>query len=107
MAWLLEIQDKDGNDLYPEIRKRAAEKNATEKHGDLKRGVVEKNEAVEGVENHTAGVDRIGSEELARYDTDYGNRGGEQELLGLYLALLAERLHRKKRKYYSSSKNKS
>lgn len=24
MAWLLEIYDKDGNDLYPEIRKRAA-----------------------------------------------------------------------------------
>ncbi|MBR5880271.1 MAG: alpha-glucosidase/alpha-galactosidase, partial [Clostridia bacterium] len=23
MAWLLEIQDKDGNDLYPEIRRRA------------------------------------------------------------------------------------
>jgi len=26
MAWLLEIRDKDGNDLYPEIKKRAAEK---------------------------------------------------------------------------------
>ncbi len=25
MAWLLEVHDKDGNDLYPEIRKRAAE----------------------------------------------------------------------------------
>ncbi|MBE7024618.1 MAG: alpha-glucosidase/alpha-galactosidase [Ruminococcaceae bacterium] len=24
MAWLLEIRDKDGNDLYPEIRRRAA-----------------------------------------------------------------------------------
>ena len=23
MAWLLELRDKDGNDLYPEIRKRA------------------------------------------------------------------------------------
>ncbi len=26
MAWLLEIKDKDGNDLYPEIRKRALKK---------------------------------------------------------------------------------
>ena len=37
MAWLLEIYDKDGNDLYPEIKKRAAEKNATEKHSDMVR----------------------------------------------------------------------
>ncbi len=37
MGWLLEIKDKDGNDLYPEIRRRAAEKNATEKHGDMVR----------------------------------------------------------------------
>ena len=37
MGWVLEIQDKDGNDLYPEIRKRAAEKNATEKHSDMVR----------------------------------------------------------------------
>lgn len=37
MAWLLEIKDKDGNDLYPEIKKRAAEKNATEKHKDMVR----------------------------------------------------------------------
>ncbi|MBE6697392.1 MAG: alpha-glucosidase/alpha-galactosidase [Ruminococcaceae bacterium] len=37
MAWLLEIQDKDGNDLYPEIKKRAKEKNATEKHYDMVR----------------------------------------------------------------------
>ncbi len=37
MGWLLEVQDKDGNDLYPEIRKRAAEKNATEKHSDMVR----------------------------------------------------------------------
>jgi len=37
MGWLLEIEDKDGNDLYPEIRKRAAEKNASEKHGDMVR----------------------------------------------------------------------
>ena len=26
MAWLLEIKDKDGNDLYPEIKKRALDK---------------------------------------------------------------------------------
>ena len=37
MAWLLEIYDKDGNDLYPEIKKRAAEKNRTEKHNDMVR----------------------------------------------------------------------
>mgnify|MGYP003309400233 CR=1 FL=1 len=37
MGWLLEIEDKDGNDLYPEIRKRAAEKNANEKHYDMVR----------------------------------------------------------------------
>ena len=37
MGWLLEVEDKDGNDLYPEIRRRAAEKNATEKHGDMVR----------------------------------------------------------------------
>src|SRR5699024_9478737 len=37
MAWLLSIQDKDGNDLYPEIKKRAKEKNAAEKHGDMVR----------------------------------------------------------------------
>ncbi len=37
MGWLLEIKDKDGNDLYPEIRKRAAEKNANEKHWDMVR----------------------------------------------------------------------
>ena len=37
MGWLLEIKDKDGNDLYPEIRRRAAEKNANEKHGDMVR----------------------------------------------------------------------
>ena len=37
MAWLLEISDKDGNDLYPEIKKRAREKNAREKHGDMVR----------------------------------------------------------------------
>ena len=37
MGWLLKIQDKDGNDLYPEIKRRAAEKNATEKHTDMVR----------------------------------------------------------------------
>ena len=37
MAWLLEITDKNGNDLYPEIRRRAKEKNATEKHSDMVR----------------------------------------------------------------------
>ena len=37
MGWLLDIRDKDGNDLYPEIRRRAAEKNATEKHDDMVR----------------------------------------------------------------------
>ena len=37
MGWLLEIRDKDGNDLYPEIRARAAKKNASEKHRDMVR----------------------------------------------------------------------
>ena len=37
MAWLLEITDKDGNDLYPEIRRRAKQKNASEKHDDMVR----------------------------------------------------------------------
>ncbi len=37
MAWLLTIQDKEGHDLYPEIKKRAAEKNRTEKHHDMVR----------------------------------------------------------------------
>ena len=37
MAWLLEIRDKDGNDLYPEIRARAKAKNAGEKHDDMVR----------------------------------------------------------------------
>ncbi len=37
MAWLLEIYDKDGNDLYPEIRRRAKEMNAGEKHNDMVR----------------------------------------------------------------------
>ncbi len=37
MAWLLELQDRDGNDLYPEIRRLAKEKNLTEKHNDMVR----------------------------------------------------------------------
>ena len=37
MAWLLKITDKDGRDLYPEIKRRAAEKNAAEKHKDMVR----------------------------------------------------------------------
>ncbi len=37
MGWLLKIHDKDGNDLYPEIRRRAAEKNKNEKHHDMVR----------------------------------------------------------------------
>jgi len=37
MAWLLKIKDKDGNDLYPGIKKRAAAKNASEKHEDMVR----------------------------------------------------------------------
>ncbi len=37
MAWLLELTDKDGNDLYPLIRRLAKEKNAAEKHKDMVR----------------------------------------------------------------------
>lgn len=37
MGWLLEIKDKNGTDLYPEIRRRAKEKNASEKHSDMVR----------------------------------------------------------------------
>lgn len=37
MAWLLDIRDKNGNDLYPEIKRRAAQKNASGKHGDMVR----------------------------------------------------------------------
>ena len=37
MAWILDIRDKDGNDLYPEIRRRAKEKNLSEKHADMVR----------------------------------------------------------------------
>lgn len=37
MAWLLKIQDKDGQDLYPLIREKALVKNQTEKHKDMVR----------------------------------------------------------------------
>lgn len=37
MGWLLEIKDKEGNDLYPEIKKRAKAKSASEKHHDMVR----------------------------------------------------------------------
>lgn len=37
MAWLLELYDKDGNDLYPEIRRRAREKNLAGPHHDMVR----------------------------------------------------------------------
>lgn len=37
MGWLLELRDRHGNDLYPEIRRRAAEKNRTQKHKDMVR----------------------------------------------------------------------
>ncbi len=37
MAWLLEIRDRAGRDLYPEIKRRAREKNASEKHDDMVR----------------------------------------------------------------------
>jgi len=37
MAWLLDVRDKNGRDLYPEIRTRAKNKNANEKHNDMVR----------------------------------------------------------------------
>ena len=37
MAWLLDVRDKEGNDLYPLIRRLAKEKNASEKHHDMVR----------------------------------------------------------------------
>ena len=37
MGWLLELKDSKGNDLYPEIKKRAAAKNAAGKHNDMVR----------------------------------------------------------------------
>lgn len=35
MAWLLELKNRDGKDLYPLIRELAAKKNAEEKHTDM------------------------------------------------------------------------
>ena len=37
MAWLLDLRDKNGNDLYPMIKRLAKEKNVNEKHGDMVR----------------------------------------------------------------------
>lgn len=37
MGWLLDIRDLEGNDLYPEIRRRAIAKNDSEKHHDMVR----------------------------------------------------------------------
>ncbi len=37
MGWLLEIKDLKGNDLYPLIKEKAAEKNKNEKHYDMTR----------------------------------------------------------------------
>lgn len=37
MGWLLDIRDKENNDLYPEIKKRAQLKNQEEKHNDMVR----------------------------------------------------------------------
>ncbi len=37
MAWLLDVRDKNGNDLYPEIKRLAKKKNAEEKHGNMVR----------------------------------------------------------------------
>jgi len=37
MGWLLDIRDKNNNDLYPEIRRRAREKNTKQKHNDMVR----------------------------------------------------------------------
>jgi len=37
MGWLLKLTDRQGNDLYEEVRRRAREKNAREKHDDMVR----------------------------------------------------------------------
>jgi alpha-galactosidase len=37
MGWLLEMRDKDGNDIYPEAKEKAILKNDTEKHKDMVR----------------------------------------------------------------------
>jgi len=37
MAWLLKLTDRQGNDLYEKVRRRAKAKNASEKHWDMVR----------------------------------------------------------------------
>ena len=37
MAWLLELTDKEGNDIYPEVKRRALLRSANEKHPDMVR----------------------------------------------------------------------
>ncbi len=37
MAWLLELRDKNGNDIYPMVKKLALEKSEKEKHKDMVR----------------------------------------------------------------------
>ncbi len=37
MAWLLDLRDKNGNDIYPKIRELAMKKNNKEKHDDMVR----------------------------------------------------------------------
>lgn len=37
MGWLLKISDREGNDLYPEIRRRAVTMNSVKKHHDMVR----------------------------------------------------------------------
>ena len=37
MSWLLDIRDKEGNDLYPIIKEKAKAMNASEKHGNMVR----------------------------------------------------------------------
>lgn len=37
MAWLLALTDKNGNDIYPEVKRRALERSAREKHSDMVR----------------------------------------------------------------------
>ena len=37
MAWLLDLRDKEGNDLYPVIKEKAKAMNASEKHGNMVR----------------------------------------------------------------------
>ena len=37
MAWLLDVRDKEGNDLYPIIKEKAKAMNASEKHGNMVR----------------------------------------------------------------------